>query len=56
MKKKDDYMFKLEKNISLILEKKENPKILEIGVMFGFLLSGYYIANLPTEEILFFIK
>ena len=35
MKKKDDYMFKLEKNISLILEKKENPKILELGVRHG---------------------
>ena len=35
MKKKDDYMLKLEKNISLILEKKESPKILELGVRDG---------------------
>ena len=35
MKKKDDYIFKLEKNISQILEKKENPKILELGVRHG---------------------
>ena len=35
MKKSSEYLFKLDKNISHILDKIENPKILELGVRHG---------------------
>jgi hypothetical protein len=35
MKKKSKYLFKLDKNISPILDNIENPKILELGVRHG---------------------